>query len=218
MSKEENKVVPKDQTNRNLMASKIQEELLKLTEDLNNSTFLIGSKILDVQRNKLYKEWGYGSFSNWLDKLSQEANVGKTTLWDYRKIVEMLKNTNTPFSEVSNANIKGLYQIARIHKKTNDDGLTKQLLIKLVNEETTDKTLHEFANKITTLIKRTDPSDPSFTSRQVKELTKKMLEPADKIVDTGSDKKSTWEINRYQGFFISLLLVTCIIFYIANAF
>jgi len=189
MSKEKNKVVPEEQPNTNLTASNIQEELLKLAEDMHNSTFLIGSKLLDVQRNKLYREWGYGKFSQWLLEFCKEAKIQKTKLWDSKKIVAMLEDTSTPFSEVSNTNIKGLYQIARIHKKTNDDKQVKQLIEKLNNKEITVTELKKLA---------TDNS--------------KIEEP---II---SEKKRvpTWFFKVYSLLFLGLLPILFVVLYISN--
>lgn len=178
--------------------SNIETELLKLAEDMHNSTFLIGSKLLDVQQNEIYKQWGYENFTEWLNDFSKKAKVKKTKLWDSKKVVKMLNDTATPFSEVSQTSTKGLYQISRIHKKENDSGQTKQLIAQLTNKE--------------------------ITVVQLKNLAKETIKPtelnvvATPVIELENNKKSTWEINRYQVFFISLLLVACIIFYITNAF
>jgi len=195
---QESKVLEKDQTNLDLMVSNIQEELFKLAADMHNSTFLIGSKLLDVQRNKLYREWGYEKFSEWLLEFCKEAKIQKTKLWDSKKIVTMLEDTSTPFSEVSNTNIKGLYQIARIHKKTNDDKQVKQLIEKLNNKEITVPKLKDLAKEI---IKPTE--------------TKVTPEPTE---DSRNNNKRTWGIKAYHRFFISLFPLACVIFYITEAF
>lgn len=178
--------------------SNIETELLKLAANLNNGTFLLGSKLLEVQQNEIYKQWGYESFTVWLNDFSKKAKVKKTKLWDSKKVVKMLNDTATPFSEVSQTSTKGLYQIARIHKKENDSSQTKKLIAELTNKE--------------------------ITVTKLKELAKETIKPIETnvvttpVVELENNKKSTWEINRYQVFFISLLLVACIIFYIANAF
>lgn len=178
--------------------SNIETELLKLAANLNNGTFLLGSKLLEVQQNEIYKQLGYESFTVWLNDFSKKAKVKKTKLWDSKKVVKMLNDTATPFSEVSQTSTKGLYQIARIHKKENDRGQTKKLIVQLSNKE--------------------------ITVAQLKELAKETIKPTESnvvttpVIKLENNKKSTWEIKRYQGFFISLLLVACIIFYIVNAF
>lgn len=178
--------------------SNIETELLKLAADMNNGTFLLGSKLLEVQQNEIYKQWGYESFTEWLNDFSKKAKVKKTKLWDSKKVVKMLNDTSTPFSEVSQTSTKGLYQIARIHKKENDRGQTKKLIVQLTNKE--------------------------ITAAQLNNLAKKTIKPTEinvvttPVIELESNKKSTWGINRYQGVFISLILVACIIFYIANAF
>lgn len=186
---QESKVLEKDQTNLDLVVSNIQEELFKLAADMHNSTFLIGSKLLDVQRNKLYREWGYEKFSEWLLEFCKEAKIQKTKLWDSKKIVTMLEDTSTPFSEVSNTNIKGLYQIARIHKKTKDNKQVKQLIKKLNNKEITVTELKKVATDIT---KTEEPL-----------ISEKM-------------RISTWFFKVYSLIFVGLLLVLFFALYISD--
>ena len=108
----------------------------------------------------------------------------------------MLNDTGTPFSEVSQTSTKGLYQIARIHKKENDNGQAKQLITQLTNKE--------------------------ITVAQLKNLAKETIKPIEinvvttPVIELENNKKPTCEINRYQCFVISLLLVACIVLYIAN--
>jgi hypothetical protein len=184
---QESNVLEKDKTNSDLMVSNIQDELFKLAADMHNSTFLIGSKLLDVQRNKLYREWGYEKFSEWLLEFCKEAKIQKTKLWDSKKIVTMLEDTSTPFSEVSNTNIKGLYQIARIHKKTNDDKQVKQLIEKLNNKEITVTELKKLATDITK------------TEEQIISEKKRV---------------STWFFKVYSLIFVGLLLLLFVVLYI----
>ena len=127
--------------------SNIEAELLKLAADMNNGTFLLGSKLLEVQQNEIYKQWGYESFTVWLNEFSKKAKVKKTKLWDSKKVVKMLNDTGTPFSEVSQTSTKGLYQIARIHKKENDNGQAKQLITQLTNKEITVAQLKNLAKE-----------------------------------------------------------------------
>jgi hypothetical protein len=192
---QESDVLEKDKTDLDLMVSNIQEELFKLAEDRHNNTFLIGSKLLDVQRNKLYREWGYEKFSEWLLEFCKEAKIQKTKLWDSKKIVTMLEDTATPFSEVNHTSIKGLYQIARIHKKANDNDQTKKLIEQLINKEITVTELKNLAKEI---IKLTE--------------TKVTPQPA---IDSENSNKRNWGIKAYQRFVISMFLLSCLIFYIA---
>lgn len=191
---QESKVLEKAQTNLGLMVSHIQEELLKLSKDTCNSTFLIGSTLLEIQRNDLHKQESPKSFSAWLIEFSEKAetNGKRTKLLDSMKIVRMLEDTATPFSEVSHTSTKGLYQIARIHKKANDHDQTKKLIEQLSNKEITVTKLKELAKDIT---KRSETKAPP--------------EPID-------DKKSPCISKVYQRVFISLLPILIVVFYITD--
>jgi putative lipoic acid-binding regulatory protein len=189
---QESKVLEKAQPNLDSMASHIQEELFKSAEDINNSTFLIGSTLLEIQRSELYKQGGYTNFTAWLVEFSKKAKGKKTKLWDSKKIVKMLEDTATPFSEVSHTSTKGLYQIARIHKKANDHDQTKKLIEQLSNKEITVTKLKELAKDIT------KPSEK-----------KAHPEPID-------DKKSPCINKVYQRVFISLLPILIVFFYITD--
>jgi hypothetical protein len=191
---QESKVLDKTQSNLDSTASNIQEELFKLAADMNISTFLLGSKLLEIQNNEIYKQWWYSTFTVWLTEFSKEAKVKTTKLWDSKKIVKMLEDTSTKFSEVNHTSTKGLYQIARIHKNTNDDDQAKKLIEQLSNED--------------------------ITVTKLRELAKDTIKPSEiKIPPVPvNNKKSIWVINTYQRVFISLLPIACVIFYITEAF
>lgn len=57
----------------------------------------------------------------------------------------MLLETETSFNEVENVSVKGLYQISRIQKSTQNNQLTKRLIVKLKNGEIAIPELKEIA-------------------------------------------------------------------------
>ena len=57
----------------------------------------------------------------------------------------MLLETETSFNEVENVSVKGLYQISRIQKSTQNNQLTKRLIVQLKNGEIAIPELKEIA-------------------------------------------------------------------------
>ncbi|GAB2997927.1 hypothetical protein [Psychrosphaera aestuarii] len=125
-----------------------QSELYQLVADVKNNTIILGFRLVYIQEEELYIDWGYSSFTDWLKDFSNKSAVKLTKLWDSKKIVKMLLETETPFHEVSNVSIKGLYQIARIQKSTQDIQLTKRLILQLTNSEITNSELKTKANEV----------------------------------------------------------------------
>ena len=132
-----------------------QSELYQLVADVKNNTLMLGSQLLAIQEEELYLDWGYFSFTEWLKDFSRKSAVKLTKLWDSKKIVKMLLETETPLQEVENVSVKGLYQISRIQKSTRNNQLTKRLIVQLKNDEITVsalKTIASESNKQTNLI------------------------------------------------------------------
>lgn len=122
-----------------------QSELYQLAADVKNNTLMLGSRLLVIQEEELYLDWGYFSFTEWLKDFSRKSAVKLTKLWDSKKIVKMLLETETSFNEVENVSVKGLYQISRIQKSTQNNQLTKRLIVKLKNGEIAIPELKEIA-------------------------------------------------------------------------
>ena len=130
--------------------SDIESEIIEVSEMLRKGWLLIGEKLLTVEKNQLYKQQDYKTFTAWLKYLSKTLELKPSTLWKYLKIVRMIDDINLPFSDVNLKNVTGLEQIARIYEHTNNADetikLIQQLDEKVINTTEIKKISSELIN------------------------------------------------------------------------
>lgn len=184
----------------------IEIEIIRMSEMLRQGWFAVGTKLLEVEKQELYKQSKQKSFTSWLNTLSQTLDLKPSTLWKYLKIVRMIDDINLPTENVNLKNVTGLEQIARIYD-VNQNANEAIALTKLLEEKIINVAL------ITKLAKVT-----STTSVLEERPEKDISEPLE-------NKKGFWT-NSSKSFLavvtskttISLSFILLVVFYIKDMY
>jgi len=184
----------------------IELEIIRMSEMLRQGWFAVGTKLLEVEKQELYKQSKQKNFTSWLNTLSQTLDLKPSTLWKYLKIVRMIDDINLPTENVNLKNVTGLEQIARIYD-VNQNANEAIALTKLLEEKIINVAL------ITKLAKVT-----STTSVLEERPEKDISEPLE-------NKKGFWT-NSSKSFLavvtpkttISLSFILLVVFYIKDMY
>jgi hypothetical protein len=143
-----------------------------MSEILQQGWFSVGTKLLEVEKQELYKQGQQRSFTSWLHVLSKTLDLKPSTLWKYLKIVKMVDKINLPTDNVNLKNVTGLEQIARIYDANQNTaeaiGLIRQLDEKIINVADITKLARAISNSLPDVER--PPKEPVIDHVGVKKL------------------------------------------------
>ncbi|SET78422.1 hypothetical protein [Thalassotalea agarivorans] len=107
-------------TETTISLSTIEAELLSMEKGLDKISIQFGKKLLLIQRNKIYKQSNFTSFTAWLNHYLKTSDKKRTFLWESLSVAKFLESINFSNIEIEPSKPSGLYPISQIYKINQD--------------------------------------------------------------------------------------------------